>query len=529
MNEQYKTHMFIAGDWGTSQLRLFLCRRDETLALSILDKITGPGVAECRGKLPEVLFPLIEDWVFEYGKLPIMMSGMVGSNIGWVETPYLPCPVDIRDIAKAQVCFVANDHEISIIPGLACVNPLGVPDVMRGEETQVLGWLMADPEHQTGAHLVCLPGTHTKWVLVRDGCIDTFWTSLTGELFALLKTHSVLVADKDSPIREEAFDQGVKAIMSVGTENLLTALFGIRSQQIREGLPKEDATGFLSGHLIGADVLSAASLMEKIEPNLNKVVLIGEPRISQLFSLALGRVGYESEIAHATDIFLGGAEISIFFLMNSRNKMKSRFEQYLAEMPVVAIIRGVTPDEVADIGAALINAGIRLIEVPLNSPDPIESIRRLTEAHGDHCITGAGTVLDPEDVDRVQAVGGTLIVSPNISKAVIERAVQQGLIPMPGFGTASEAFEAYGAGAHYLKLFPASTYGAGHVKAIREVLPKDAHILAVGGAGADNAKEWWDAGAEGFGVGGGLYRPGNSAREVREKAEKLVKVVKGLR
>lgn len=304
--------MFIAGDWGTSQLRLFLCRReeaqDEVKTLSILDKITGPGVAECRGNLTETLFLLIEDWVLEYGKLPIMMSGMVGSNIGWVETPYLECPADIRDIVEARVNFVAGGHAVSIIPGLACTNPFNIPDVMRGEETQVLGWLMEDEAHRTSRHLICLPGTHTKWVLIKNGRIETFWTSMTGEVFALLNAHSVLVADKESAIKDEIFISGVQSIQETGPENLLSVLFGIRSRQIRQGLPTGDATSYLSGHLIGADVLSASTLMKKIIPDLIKVVLIGEPRISHLFSLALGQLGFECEITHATDIFLGGFE-----------------------------------------------------------------------------------------------------------------------------------------------------------------------------------------------------------------------------
>jgi 2-dehydro-3-deoxyphosphogalactonate aldolase len=190
--------------------------------------------------------------------------------------------------------------------------------------------------------------------------------------------------------------------------------------------------------------------------------------------------------------------------------------------PVVAILRGVKPDEVAAIGEALVAAGVRLIEVPLNSPDPFDSVRLLVETLGDRALCGAGTVLTPADVDRVAAAGGRLIVTPNTNPAVISRAVELGLEPMPGFATPSEAFAAYGAGARRLKLFPATGFGTGYLKAIREVLPRDASAWAVGGTGANNIGEWLAAGAEGIGVGGALYRPGDTASQVAERAAALV-------
>lgn len=190
--------------------------------------------------------------------------------------------------------------------------------------------------------------------------------------------------------------------------------------------------------------------------------------------------------------------------------------------PVVAILRGVRPDEVIAVGEALVEAGIRLIEVPLNSPDPFKSISFLVEALGSRALCGAGTVLEPADVDRVAAIGGRLIVTPNTNPAVIARSVECGLEPMPGFATASEAFTAYAAGARRLKLFPASGFGTGYLKAIREVLPREARAWAVGGTGADNLADWVAAGAEGIGVGGALYRPGDSAAAVGQRAAALV-------
>ena len=190
--------------------------------------------------------------------------------------------------------------------------------------------------------------------------------------------------------------------------------------------------------------------------------------------------------------------------------------------PLIAILRGVRPDEVVAIGEALIDAGLRTIEVPLNSPDPLDSIGRLARAFGDRCLIGAGTVLRAEDVDAVKAVGGALIVTPNTDAAVIGRAVALGLQAAPGFATASEAFAAIAAGARALKLFPAATYGPAHLKALKSVLPKEVPVFAVGGVGPQDMAPWIAAGAAGFGIGGELYRPGDAPDVVGRKARALV-------
>jgi 2-dehydro-3-deoxyphosphogalactonate aldolase len=190
--------------------------------------------------------------------------------------------------------------------------------------------------------------------------------------------------------------------------------------------------------------------------------------------------------------------------------------------PIVAILRGVKPEEILDIAAALIEAGIQAIEVPMNSPDPLVSIGKLCAAFGDQALCGAGTVLSPEMVDEVAGVGGKLIVTPNIDASVISHAVSLGLTVMPGFATPTEAFVAVNAGARALKLYPAGTYGFGHIKAVRDVLPKDVAVYAVGGVGAANLKPWIEAGVSGIGVGGELYRPGYTAQDVSQRAKALV-------
>ncbi|MBO9543762.1 2-dehydro-3-deoxy-6-phosphogalactonate aldolase [Caulobacter sp.] len=193
-----------------------------------------------------------------------------------------------------------------------------------------------------------------------------------------------------------------------------------------------------------------------------------------------------------------------------------------APPPIVAILRGVKPTEILDIAAALVAAGIQGIEVPLNSPDPLESIGKLCDAFGDQALCGAGTVLSAQAVDDVAKVGGKLIVTPNTDPEVIARAVELNLTAMPGFATPSEAFAAVKAGAKALKLFPAGTFGPGHIKAIKDVLPKDIAVYAVGGVGAANLEPWRAAGVAGIGVGGELYKPGYTAAEVGERAAALV-------
>lgn len=196
--------------------------------------------------------------------------------------------------------------------------------------------------------------------------------------------------------------------------------------------------------------------------------------------------------------------------------------------PIVAILRGVRPEEVVGVAEALIDAGVRIIETPLNSPEPLESIGRLCAAFGEIALCGAGTVLRAADVDEIAQRGAKLVVAPNVDARVIRRAVELKLTIVPGFLTPSEAFTALEAGAGALKLFPASSLGPAHLRAMREVLPVTVPVLAVGGVGAANLAEWMRAGATGVGVGGEIYRPGRSAAEVGRRAGLMVQAWRAL-
>jgi 2-dehydro-3-deoxyphosphogalactonate aldolase len=191
------------------------------------------------------------------------------------------------------------------------------------------------------------------------------------------------------------------------------------------------------------------------------------------------------------------------------------------KLPLIAILRGIRPDEALAHAQVLVDAGFDAIEIPLNSPDWATSVRRVAEAFGERALIGGGTVLRPEDADALAAAGGKLAVTPNTRPSLIAHAVQRGLLVAAGFATASEAFDALDAGAQTLKLFPATTYGPGHVKALRAVLPP-VPLFAVGGVTPQNLSEYLRAGCVGAGLGSDLYKPGQDAARTATQARAFV-------
>jgi len=203
-------------------------------------------------------------------------------------------------------------------------------------------------------------------------------------------------------------------------------------------------------------------------------------------------------------------------------------QPYLKPLPLVAVLRGITPAEIAGVSAALYDNGFRILEVPLNSPQPFDSIGLLAKEFGERCLTGAGTVLRVQDVARVAAVGGRLIVMPHGDVAIVREAKRLGLACLPGVATPTEAFAALDAGADGLKMFPAEQLTPAVLKAWRAVLPREALVFPVGGIRPDNMAAYWAVGANGFGTGSNLYQPGAPAATVRKVAADYAAAFAGL-
>jgi 2-dehydro-3-deoxyphosphogalactonate aldolase len=201
---------------------------------------------------------------------------------------------------------------------------------------------------------------------------------------------------------------------------------------------------------------------------------------------------------------------------------KELLHHYLDECPLVAILRGIGPEDAQAVADAVYEGGIRIIEIPFNSPDPLRSIELLGRSYSERALVGAGTVLDPTDVARVRDAGGRLVVSPDTNPAVISATAAAGMVSCPAFFTPSEAFTALRSGATALKLFPAEAASPAVLKAQLAILPKDVTVLIVGGVKPDNMRPWLDAGARGFGLGSGLYKPGQSAADTLAKARAYV-------
>jgi 2-dehydro-3-deoxyphosphogalactonate aldolase len=201
----------------------------------------------------------------------------------------------------------------------------------------------------------------------------------------------------------------------------------------------------------------------------------------------------------------------------------------ITQCPLVAILRGVQPVEVVEIGRALVNAGFRILEVPMNSPQPLNSIALLSKTFGEQALIGAGTVTNPDQVLKVGEVGGRLIVMPHADASVVRAAKAGGLYALPGFATPTEAFAMIGAGADALKLFPAEANPPKVLKAMRAVLPKDIPIMPVGSITPDNMADYWAAGADGFGLGSALYKPGATPASVAQNAKRFVDALHALR
>ena len=290
---------FIAADWGSSQLRLYLCD-----ATQVLDERDGPGIAALNGSDPAgVVGAAIASWRDAHGALPLFMAGMVGARSGWVEVAYADSPADAAALRAGLHRFVSQDHAVAIVPGLACLNPQAAPDVMRGEETQIFGALALHPQLAHGRRVLVLPGTHCKWVQLQDGRVLRFQTSFGGELFALLRRHSQLAGNADAGHDADAFAFGLRRAHAAAS--LTHVLFEARSRQLREAMPAAAADAFLSGLVIGSDVRGALPLLGWQEAAF-ELTLIGASALCARYADALAQQGYPSRSLDGAQCALAG-------------------------------------------------------------------------------------------------------------------------------------------------------------------------------------------------------------------------------
>jgi len=310
MTRFHQTPAFILGDWGTSRLRLYLC----DAANNVLETHEARGAAAARGEHEHVLDAETSAWHSDAGPLPVVLCGMVGSSIGWVQAPYLAAPADPQGLAAASLSL--RGGAVRIVPGVSCRNRLGAPDVMRGEETQILGAMSLEPALRRGAHLLCLPGTHTKWVVVRGGAIVEFLTAPAGELFELISRHSVMVGDTAGAreVNESAFKAALARVRDLPQVELLHRMFEVRSRRLLGEMPEAHAAGYMSGLLIGSDVAGAAKLFAA-EVSAAKVRLIGAPELVRAYSSALETFGLGAQVIDGGAASLAGlGEIHRLFI-----------------------------------------------------------------------------------------------------------------------------------------------------------------------------------------------------------------------
>lgn len=291
------TSFAVIGDWGTSRLRLFRIEQG-----AIVARCDGPGIGAV-GRAAEAAFAdTIVPWLDDGTPESITLCGMVGARDGWVEAPYADCPADAATWRQAAVRFDWRGAPLAIMAGLACEGADGIPDVMRGEETQIFGALALDPALATGRHLIVLPGTHNKWSLVEDGRIISFRTMPTGELFALLRDQSTLgpKVELTDPAEEAAgFAEGLDR---AGDAKLLQSLFAARAMRLRSGRSGDWALGYLSGLLIGCEI---AEIMTTLS-GADGVVLIGDKRLSARYAQALDARGIMSRALDGDGCALAG-------------------------------------------------------------------------------------------------------------------------------------------------------------------------------------------------------------------------------
>lgn len=286
----------VLGDWGTSRLRLY-----RVSGGAVTGRLDGPGIGSVGGRAEAVLTERLEQWLREGPLESVTLCGMAGARGALVEAGYAPCPAGPAEWLQSRSCLTVAGVPVAVLPGLSCRSGSGVPDVMRGEETQIFGALSQHPELARGEHVFALPGTHCKWAWVKDGVVGGFATWPTGELFALLSEQSTLTGP-DTP-GSGTFDEGFERGLDRGDEPVLGALFEARAVRMLDGKSREWSRGLLSGLLIGAELASLAAQDREI-------VLIGDASLAALYERALSRSGRTVRRVDAEGAVIAGLQLA---------------------------------------------------------------------------------------------------------------------------------------------------------------------------------------------------------------------------
>ena len=488
----------IAVNWGSSNFRAYKLDGAGNIEA---ERSSGCGAVRVSPEgFPDALLAEIGDWI-QAGETKVLMSGMVGARNGWQEAPYIPVPATFDQVADGVIRLEMKSLDARIVPGLIGTDECGVPEVMRGEETEIFG-CKDDLDHTR----LCLPGTHTKWVGVDVGKIAAFSTSMTGDLYRAIRECTIICNSTQIEQRDsEAFLRGVARSKEPG--ELAHLIFGVRTLVLTGGIDESSASSYLSGLLIGSEVKARSGTGERVH-------LIGDPVLCLLYATALREFDVDSSLEPVGAALRG--------LVRIAGKLKMVMREWLSKCPLISILRGIKTSEVEDVFTELFSAGIVIAEIPLNSPDPLTSIRCAAEVFGKKMLVGAGTVTKVSEVEQVWAAGARLIVSPHADPEVVREAKRIGLIAVPGIGPATEAFAMIRAGADALKLFPADVMGVRMLTGRRAVLPKDTMMVPVGGVDQDTIPIWRNAGADGYGVGSALYMASATSSQVGANARRLL-------
>jgi len=293
---------FLAVDWGTSKVRAWRIDAD---GLTSAQRELPLGVSKIEPGQAQSVFAREIAAPLEAASLPALMCGMIGSNLGWTSVPYVDCPAGAAEIRDALVT-VKHNPTVRIAPGLRCQGVAGTVDVMRGEETQLLGWMQSAPDGGTGRHIVCLPGTHAKWALIDNWRITRFVTAMTGELFEVLRTHSVLRSE-DEPRQDDAFLEGLTAAGDGGA--LSTRLFSARARVVAGGADNSTTSSYLSGLLIGAEAAAVPPLLS-VTPR-EPIIVVGAAALAQRYKSALEARGYVASVYGGDEAVLSGLKMLV--------------------------------------------------------------------------------------------------------------------------------------------------------------------------------------------------------------------------